>query len=84
MNSSCSDRAGNSEQSKGRAKCRILRKYDSKQPLIETRGRAPVSGPDGRSQLFFHAFFPGTGGYNAFRALLTADLTFDRLGVKVG
>jgi hypothetical protein len=48
-------------------------------------GHASVApGADGRPQLFFHAFFPGTGGYNAFRALLTADLTFDRLGVKVG
>ena len=27
-------------------------------------------------QLFFHAFHPGTGGYNAFRALLTARLRF--------
>jgi hypothetical protein len=27
--------------------------------------------------IFFHAFFPGTGGYNVFRALLTARLRFD-------
>jgi hypothetical protein len=26
--------------------------------------------------LFFHAFHPGTGGYNAFRALLTVGLEF--------
>ena len=32
--------------------------------------------PDGTPQIFFHAFFPGTGGYNVFRALLTARLTF--------
>ena len=33
-------------------------------------------GLDGKPQLFFHAFHPGTGGYNAFRALLTARLRF--------
>jgi len=30
----------------------------------------------GQPQLFFHAFHPGTGGYNAFRALLTVGLAF--------
>jgi hypothetical protein len=40
-------------------------------------GHASVApGLDGRPQLFFHAFFPGTGGYNAFRALLTTSLEF--------
>lgn len=40
-------------------------------------GHASVApGLDGKPQLFFHAFFPGTGGYNAFRALLTARLRF--------
>ncbi|HEX8364950.1 MAG TPA: glycoside hydrolase family 43 protein [Allosphingosinicella sp.] len=40
-------------------------------------GHASVApGPDGAPQLFFHAFFPGKGGYNAFRALLTARLRF--------
>ena len=40
-------------------------------------GHASVApGPDGEPQLFFHAFFPGKGGYNAFRALLTAKLRF--------
>ena len=34
-------------------------------------------GPDGTPHMFFHAFFPGTGGYNVFRALLTARLAFD-------
>jgi GH43 family beta-xylosidase len=34
-------------------------------------------GPDGTPHIFFHAFFPGTGGYNVFRALLTARLRFD-------
>ncbi|HET7316775.1 MAG TPA: glycoside hydrolase family 43 protein [Sphingomicrobium sp.] len=34
-------------------------------------------GPDDTPQIFFHAFFPGTGGYNVFRALLTASLRFD-------
>ena len=40
-------------------------------------GHASVaSGLDGQPQLFFHAFHPGTGGYNAFRALLTVGLAF--------
>ncbi|MBV8688008.1 MAG: family 43 glycosylhydrolase [Alphaproteobacteria bacterium] len=40
-------------------------------------GHASVApGLDGAPQLFFHAYFPGTGGYNAFRALLTARLLF--------
>lgn len=42
-------------------------------------GHASVAdGLHGEPQLFFHAFFPGTGGYNAFRALLTTPLTFTR------
>ncbi|MFL6850638.1 MAG: glycoside hydrolase family 43 protein [Sphingomicrobium sp.] len=41
-------------------------------------GHASVApGLDGRPQLFFHAFHPGTGGYNEFRALLTVGLRFD-------
>jgi hypothetical protein len=40
-------------------------------------GHASVApGLNGKPQLFFHAFHPGTGGYNAFRALLTAGLEF--------
>ncbi|GGI76862.1 hypothetical protein GCM10007973_12130 [Polymorphobacter multimanifer] len=39
---------------------------------------------EGEPQLFFHAFFPGTGGYNAFRALLTAPLHFSADKVDVG
>ena len=40
-------------------------------------GHASVApGVDGRPQLFFHAFFPGECGYNAFRALLTVGLVF--------
>jgi hypothetical protein len=40
-------------------------------------GHASVApGLDGTPQLFFHAFFPGRTGYNAFRALLTARLRF--------
>jgi hypothetical protein len=40
-------------------------------------GHASVApGVDGKPQLFFHAFHPGTGGYNAFRALLTVGLNF--------
>ena len=40
-------------------------------------GHASVApGLDGQPQLFFHAFHPGSGGYNAFRALLTVGLRF--------
>jgi hypothetical protein len=40
-------------------------------------GHASIApGVDGRPQLFFHAFIAGTGGYNAFRALLTTGLSF--------
>ena len=40
-------------------------------------GHASVApGLDGLPQLFLHAFHPGTGGYNAFRALLTVGLAF--------
>ena len=40
-------------------------------------GHASVApGLDGQPQLFFHAFHPGTGGYNAFRALLSVGLNF--------
>jgi len=47
-------------------------------------GHASVApGLDGRPQLFFHAFHPGTGGYNAFRALLTVGLKFWPDGVEV-
>jgi len=42
-------------------------------------GHASVApGLDGQPQLFFHAFHPDTGGYNVFRALLTARLKFTR------
>jgi hypothetical protein len=47
-------------------------------------GHASVApGADGRPQLFFHAYFPGKGGYNEFRALLTAKLRFGPDGVEV-
>jgi len=47
-------------------------------------GHASVApGLDGEPQLFFHAFHPGTGGYNAFRALLTVGLRFSREKVEV-
>jgi predicted GH43/DUF377 family glycosyl hydrolase len=47
-------------------------------------GHASVApGVDGAPQLFFHAFHPGTGGYNAFRALLTVGLRFGRERVEV-
>ena len=46
-------------------------------------GHASVApGLDGTPQLFFHAFFPGTGGYNMFRALLTTRLRFSSAGVE--
>jgi GH43 family beta-xylosidase len=40
-------------------------------------------GPDGIPRIFFHAFFPGTGGYNVFRALLSARLKFGAQGVSI-
>jgi hypothetical protein len=47
-------------------------------------GHASVAaGLDGEPQLFFHAFFPGTGGYNAFRALLTTRLRFNQERVEL-
>jgi hypothetical protein len=47
-------------------------------------GHASVApGRDGRPQLFFHAFFPGKCGYNAFRALLTVGLEFSRSEVTL-
>jgi arabinan endo-1,5-alpha-L-arabinosidase len=47
-------------------------------------GHASVApGLDGQPQLFFHAFHPGTGGYNAFRALLTVGLRFHDNQVEV-
>ncbi|HWT11935.1 MAG TPA: glycoside hydrolase family 43 protein [Allosphingosinicella sp.] len=47
-------------------------------------GHASVAeGPDGTPQLFFHAYFPNTGGYNAFRALLTAHLRFSDAGAEL-
>ena len=47
-------------------------------------GHASVApGPDGVPQLFFHAFFPGRGGYNEFRALLTTRLRFGEDGVTL-
>ncbi|MGX7952914.1 glycoside hydrolase family 43 protein [Tsuneonella sp. HG249] len=48
-------------------------------------GHASVAaGLDGKPQLFFHAFFPGTGGYNTFRALLTTPLVFEGNEVTAG
>jgi len=47
-------------------------------------GHASVApGRDGKPQLFFHAFHPGDGGYNAFRALLTIGLRFTRERVEL-
>ncbi|HMC91345.1 MAG TPA: glycoside hydrolase family 43 protein [Allosphingosinicella sp.] len=47
-------------------------------------GHASVApGLDGAPQLFFHAYFPGRGGYNEFRALLTARLRFGPEGAKI-
>lgn len=60
------------------------------EPLLKSAGEwwAPghasvAPGADGEPQLFFHAFFPGKCGYNAFRALLTARLRFSRDGVTL-
>ncbi len=47
-------------------------------------GHASVAtGLDGRPTLFFHAFRPGEGGYNAFRALLSVGLDFGEDGVAL-
>ncbi len=60
------------------------------EPLLKTArswaapGHASVAeGPGGQPHIFFHAFFPGTGGYNVFRALLMAPLRFTEDGVQV-
>jgi beta-xylosidase len=42
-----------------------------------------AEGLDGTPHIFFHAYFPGTGGYNVFRALLTARLRFGADGVSI-
>lgn len=42
-----------------------------------------AQGPDGNPHIFFHAYFPGTGGYNVFRALLTARLKFTDTAVEL-
>ena len=48
-------------------------------------GHASVApGLDGKPQLFFHAFHPGDGGYNAFRALMTVPLRFGDTSVSIG
>lgn len=61
------------------------------QPLLKSTknwtapGHASVApGLDGKPQLFFHAFHPGHGGYNAFRALLTTKLLFIEDRVELG
>ena len=62
----------------------VLGPYEKQgEPLLRSTrewlapGHASVApGLDGGPQLFFHAFHPGTGGYNAFRALLTVGLRF--------
>ena len=61
------------------------------EPLLKSNrdwwapGHASVApGADGRPQLFFHAFFPGKAGYNAFRAVLTVGLEFgdDKVSIR--
>lgn len=69
----------------------VLGPYEKQgEPLLKSSrewtapGHASVApGLDGQPQLFFHAFHPGTGGYNAFRALLTVGLRFERDHVEV-
>ncbi|GAC1575871.1 MAG: hypothetical protein NVS3B5_07140 [Sphingomicrobium sp.] len=47
-------------------------------------GHASVApGLDERPQLFFHAYHPGTGGYNEFRALMAVGLAFGAGGVTL-
>ena len=60
------------------------------EPLLKTTrswwapGHASVApGLDDQPQLFFHAYVPGTGGYNAFRALLTTKLRFGDTDVSL-
>jgi hypothetical protein len=60
------------------------------EPLLKTTpewwapGHASVApGLDGEPNLFFHAFVPGTGGYNMFRALLTTPLHFEKNHVRL-
>jgi hypothetical protein len=50
----------------------------ARHPDWSAPGHASVSvGLDGEPRLgFFHAFHPGTGGYNVFRALMTVGLSF--------
>jgi arabinan endo-1,5-alpha-L-arabinosidase len=64
--------------------------FKQRSPLLKSTrhwwgpGHASVAaGLDGRPQLFFHAFFPGQAGYNAFRALLTCGLHFGEDCVSV-
>jgi arabinan endo-1,5-alpha-L-arabinosidase len=69
----------------------VLGPYEKRpEPLLKSTrswwapGHASVApGPDGEPQLFFHAYFPNTGGYNEFRALLTAKLRFTRDEVEL-
>ena len=60
------------------------------EPLLKSNrewwapGHASVApGRDGKPLLFFHAFFPGKCGYNAFRALLTVGLEFSEEEVSL-
>jgi hypothetical protein len=60
------------------------------EPLLKSHpnwsapGHASVSvGTDGEPRLFFHAFHPGTGGYNVFRALLAVGLSFSDEAVSL-
>lgn len=70
---------------------RVLGPYRKQgEPLLKSSrewtapGHASVApGLDGKPRLFFHAFHPGTGGYNAFRALLTVGLRFEGDRVEV-
>lgn len=59
------------------------------EPLLRTTtqwwapGHPSVApGLDGEPRLFFHAFVPGTGGYNTFRAVLSTELAFGANGVR--
>ena len=59
------------------------------EPLLRTTAQwwAPghpsvAPGLDGEPRLFFHAFVPGTGGYNTFRAVLSTELQFGAHGVR--
>ena len=60
---------------------KVVHLVDGVSGLVRGRIASVAPGLDGTPQLFFHAFVPGTGGYNTIRALLTTPLHFGPGGV---